>query len=101
MVVDSLRVRDSGSRSWIFRYRQRGSGKLRDIGLGSAGRDGVSLEDARERVAELRAGVRRGLDPLKAKQTPETKALFGEFADALLETIKSGFKNPSSERDWK
>jgi integrase len=96
-----LHVRDSGSRSWIFRYRQRGSGKLRDIGLGSAGRDGVSLEDARERVAELRAGVRRGLDPLKAKQTPETKALFGEFADALLETIKSGFKNPSSERDWK
>jgi integrase len=96
-----LHVRDSGSRSWIFRYRQRGSGKLRDLGLGSAGKDGVSLEDARERVAELRAGIRRGLDPLKAKQTSETKALFGEFADALVQSIKAGFKNPSSERDWK
>jgi len=96
-----LRVRDSGSRSWIFRYRQRGTGKLRDVGLGSAGKDGVSLEDARERVAELRAGIRRGVDPLKARHASEAKALFGEFADALLESIKAGFKNPSSERDWK
>lgn len=96
-----LHVRDSGSRSWIFRYRQRGSGKLRDLGLGSAGKDGVSLEDARERVAELRAGIRRGLDPSRAKQTSQTKAFFGEFADALVESIKAGFKNPSSERDWK
>ncbi len=96
-----LNVRDSGSRSWIFRYRQRGSGKLRDIGLGSAGQDGVSLEDARERVAELRAGIRRGQDPTKAKKPLETTALFGEFADALVESIKAGFRNPSSERDWK
>jgi hypothetical protein len=72
-----LRVRESGSRieivkrigvatfddRWIFRYRHCGTGKLRDIGLGSAGKDGVSLEDARERVAELRAGIRRGVDP--------------------------------------
>jgi hypothetical protein len=58
-----LRVRELGSRRWIFRYRHCGTGKLRDIGLGSAGKDGVSLEDARERVAELRAGIRRGVDP--------------------------------------
>jgi hypothetical protein len=58
----------------------------------------VSLEDARERVAGLRAGIRRGLDPLKAKQMSETKALFGEFADALVQSIKVGFKNPSSLR---
>src|SRR5260370_42265399 len=71
-----LCVRDSGSRSWIFRFRQGGTGKLRDVGLGSAGKDGVSLEDARERVAELRAGIRRGVDPLKARQASEAKALF-------------------------
>jgi Arm DNA-binding domain len=56
-----LNVRDSGSRSWIFRYRERGSSKQRDLGLGSAGQDGVPLEDARERANELRAGLHRAL----------------------------------------
>jgi hypothetical protein len=56
-----LNVRDSGSRSWIFRYRERGTSKQRDLGLGSAGRDGVTLEDARDRASELRAGLRRAL----------------------------------------
>jgi integrase len=96
-----LNVRDSGSRSWIFRYRERGTGKQRDLGLGSAGQDGVTLEDARERASELRAGLRRGIDPVKAKEAPEAKTTFGEFADAYLKSITPGFKNNTSERDWK
>jgi hypothetical protein len=51
-----LSVRESGSRSWMFRYRERGTGKQRDLGLGSAGLGGVSLDDARERAGELKAG---------------------------------------------
>jgi len=96
-----LNVRDSGSRSWIFRYRERGSSKQRDLGLGSAGQDGVTLEDARERANELRAGLRRGIDPMKAKEVPEAKLTFGDFADAYLKSIAPGFKNKTSERDWK
>ena len=46
-----LNVRDSGSRSWIFRYREPGTSKQRDLGLGTAGQEGVNLEYARERAS--------------------------------------------------
>lgn len=98
-----LSVRESGSRSWMFRYRERGTRKQRDLGLGSAGQDGVSLEDARERAGELRAGLRKGIDPLAQRKADRGTGddTFGVFADALLESIKSGFKHPKSEADWK
>lgn len=98
-----LLVRDGGSRSWVFRYRERGTGKQRDHGLGSAGQGGVSLEDARERAGELRAGLRRGVDPAAQKKAERGTGddTFGAFADALLETIKPGFKHKNSGVDWK
>jgi integrase len=99
-----LSVRESGSRSWMFRYRERGTGKQRDLGLGSAGQGGVSLEDARERAGELRAGLRRGVDPAahkRAERATTGDGTFGVFADTLLEMIKPGFKNAKSEKDWK
>src|SRR5260370_1376287 len=98
-----LSVRESGSRSWIFRYRERGTGRQRDLGLGSAGQGGVSLDDARERAGELKAGLRRGIDPLAQKKADRATGdgTFGTFADALLESIKSGFKNKKSVTDWK
>jgi hypothetical protein len=98
-----LSVRESGSRSWMFRYRERGTGKQRDLGLGSAGQGGVSLDDARERAGELKAGLRRGTDPLAQKRADRGTGddTFGTFADALLNAIKGGFKNPKSQADWK
>ncbi|QWG17855.1 integrase arm-type DNA-binding domain-containing protein [Bradyrhizobium sediminis] len=98
-----LLVRDGGARSWVFRYRERGTGKQRDTGLGSAGSGGVSLDDARERAGELRAGLRRGVDPAATKRAERAAGdgTFGTFADALLESIKPGFKNKSSGVDWK
>jgi integrase len=98
-----LSVRESGSRSWMFRYRERGTGKQRDLGLGSAGPDGVSLDDARERAGELRAGLRKGVDPAAAKKADRAAGdgTFGTFADALLETIKPGFKHKSSVNGWR
>jgi hypothetical protein len=38
-----LSVRPSGSRSWVFRFRERGGNRIRDMGLGTAGPDGVPL----------------------------------------------------------
>jgi hypothetical protein len=40
-----LQVSASGSKAWIFRYRSRTTGKLRDMGLGSI--LSVALPDAR------------------------------------------------------
>ena len=44
-----LRVRKSGSKSWIFQHRK--NGKYREIGLGSF--DMVSLADARMKAKTL------------------------------------------------
>ncbi|MBR1234207.1 site-specific integrase [Bradyrhizobium sp. AUGA SZCCT0182] len=99
-----LVVRESGSRSWVFRWRERGTGKQRDLGLGSAGLNGVSLEDARERAGELRAGLRRGVDPKEQRKEADRATVddtFGGFGDALLEAIKPGFKGRNQHNDWK
>ncbi|SNT49801.1 Integrase [Tardiphaga sp. OK246] len=101
-----LAVRASGSRSWIFRYRQRGTGKLREMGLGSAGPHGVPLQDARDRAAALKADLRADVDPLEAKralpilEAEAPKKTFGVFAlTDWLPAYAKGFKNPRSEKE--
>jgi hypothetical protein len=49
-------------RSWTFLYRCRASGRLRELGLGSA--SVVSLADARQKAANARAMLAAGVDPL-------------------------------------
>lgn len=56
-----LNVATSGRRTWFFRYQI--DGRRRDLGLGSA--DDVSLKAARDRAAEARLQVRKGIDPLE------------------------------------
>ena len=94
-----------GRRQWIFLYRVRGTGKRREIGFGPAkgkGRDGLSLADARLKAADARKALAEGKDPAAERRA---KALagttFGEFADALLQSIKSGFKGKKTHADWK
>ena len=55
-----LRVSDTGTRSWIFRFTL--GGKTRDMGLGST--HVVSLAAARKRAQELRELRQRGIDPI-------------------------------------
>lgn len=52
-----------GRRQWIFMYRVRGTSKRREIGLVSAkgkGKDGLSLADARLKVADARKVLAEG-----------------------------------------
>lgn len=93
-----------GRRQWVFLYRVRGTGKRREIGFGSAkgpGRDGLSLAQARLKAAEVRKALAEGKDPVaerRAKVTADTT--FGEFADELFKSIKSGFKGKNTCADW-
>ncbi len=86
-------------------YRARGTNRRREIGLGSAkgpGRDGLSLAQARLKAAEVRKALAEGKDPIaerRAKTAGDTT--FGQFADALLQSIKSGFKGKNTYADWK
>ena len=103
-----LSVRQSGSRSWVFKFRQRGGDRIREMGLGTAGPDGVSLQDARDRAVALRADLRAGRDPIADKKAaaaaaPEApKKMFGDYAlNDWLPVYAMGFKNPRSANELK
>ena len=94
-----------GRRQWVFLYRVRGTTKRRELGLGPAkgrGRDGLSLADARLKAADMRKKLAEGKDPVGERKAEKVAGItFGDFADALLKSIKSGFKGKKTYTDWK
>ncbi|PSO19146.1 site-specific integrase [Bradyrhizobium sp. MOS003] len=98
-----LQVGDGGARSWLFLYKERGSGKRRELGLGSAAeKGGVPLADARKGAEGLRSTIAEGKDPASQRKAEALAGTtFGDFADAFLESIKAGFKGKNSHADWK
>lgn len=97
---------DGKNRSWIFRYRSRVTGKLRDMGLGPAW--DVSLAEARERAADLRRMLRDGQDPLserhaqraEAKSQHEKRMPFGRCAELYIQAHRSEWRNPKHAQQW-
>lgn len=96
-----LRVRPSGTRSWIFVCMIRG--KRREMGLGSI--LDVSLAKAREKAASARTAFREGRDPIAeraAAAKPEAaQVTFGAFADGLIDDIQEGFRNEKHRKQWR
>jgi integrase len=92
-------------RAWVFMYRERGTGRRRELGLGAAkglNRDGLTLADARTKAAEKRKMLALGKDPKKERDIERgCNETFGSFADAYLKTIAPGFKSQKAEADWK
>ena len=68
-----LQVKESGARSWVYRFML--NGKSRDIGLGAAGQGGIPLADARTARDALRLKVKAGIDPLEERQREASQAL--------------------------
>ena len=85
-----LVVEPSGAARWAFLYRwkdnraRRGTGRLREMGLGSAG--SVSLKRAREKAALARAQLADAIDPIPARKAQAAIPTFGEMADEVMET---------------
>ena len=97
-----LRVRPQGSKSWLFIATINGA--RREFGLGS-GID-IPLARARERALTIRTAIDEGREPRfrepKAPAAEIQKALaFGEFADALIDDIESGFRNAKHRKQWR
>ncbi|MCY3838104.1 MAG: integrase arm-type DNA-binding domain-containing protein, partial [Gammaproteobacteria bacterium] len=90
-----LRVRDSGSRSWVQRIMVHG--RRVDIGLGNA--ELVSLADARRAAADNRAVARTGGDPRRARTISFAEAEPRAMAEKA-ETWRSGTAS-KSQRDWR
>lgn len=101
-----LVVRDD-SKAWVFRYRDRVTSKLRDMGLGAVA--DVPLEAARAKRDELRLMLADGRDPIgerrAAKQALALNAAkqmtFAQCRDAYIEAHAPSWRNGKHAAQWR
>lgn len=97
-----LFVRGNDTRFWLFRYMI--DGRAREMGLGSAaGRDPVTLLEARAKARELRAKLRQGIDPLeekRAKREAKKSITFREAAHRYMDAHEKDWTSPDHWEDW-
>lgn len=84
-----LRVSNTGSRSWVFRYQA--GGKVRQIGMG--GYPAKTLASARDEAAKMREAIAEGREPVESKAKAET---FETYALAYIGKFEAGWKTPST-----
>lgn len=106
-----LLVKESGARSWVYRFML--NGKARDVGLGAAGPDGISLAQARDARDALRLKVKAGIDPLLERQRVASAALaatqaakaasvtFKAAAEAYMAANEASWRNDKHRQQWK
>lgn len=106
-----LLVKESGARSWVYRFML--NGKSRDIGLGSAGPDGLSLAAARDARDALRVKVKAGIDPLEERAQEAAQALaeakaakvaqvtFRDVAKSYIAANEDSWRNPKHRQQWR
>ncbi|MEE9588856.1 MAG: integrase arm-type DNA-binding domain-containing protein, partial [Hyphomicrobiaceae bacterium] len=100
-----LRVKPSGSKSWVYRFML--AGRRRDAGLGRY--PSVGLARAREKAEESRRLVVGGIDPIEQRAAQrETERLeaaraitFEECAKAYIESHEAGWRNPKHRQQWR
>jgi integrase len=95
-----LNVSASGAKSWRVIYTRHA--KRVELGIGSA-RD-VGLSEAREKAAEARRLLARGLDPKRewqAAKAPEVNCMFGAVALELIAGREQGWKNAKHRQQWR
>lgn len=95
--------RDANGRSrWIFMWRR--AGKRREMGLGSANKDGVSLGAARTAAEKARLHVLAGLDPIVVRDTvplePVPVPTFGTVADEFVTALSPQWRNEKHRAQW-
>ena len=94
-----LQVSKSGSRSWVFRWRDRQTKKLRELGTQPA--KAVSLAAARVAAGAARTVVHAGGDPITDRKAEPIKSVtFGEAADDFIDTRAPSFKDPRHAKQW-
>ncbi len=95
---------DASRRRWVFLYRwkapgERGPGKLREMGLGSA--SAVSLARARQLAADARAVRAEGRNPLDERMSARRVPTFGETAEEVVAALELGWRNPKHRDQWR
>jgi integrase len=95
-----LKVKKTGSRSWIFRFQ---IDKDRDdMGLG--GYPAVSLKEARELAQDARRLVARGVNPKKAREASRRSGVavptFGDIAQQVIAEAQAKSLNAKARYQW-
>ena len=99
-----LNVGAEGQRRWVFLYKDRATRRPREMGLGSAGKAGVSLAEARRKAAAARSMLADGVDPLTDKRNRRAvvSELFGTYADRyVLDVVEKEAKNAKHVDQWR
>ena len=99
-----LQVKESESRSWLFRYMQ--NGKAHGMGLGTY--PAIPLAKAREEAAKCRTLLSEGKDPIAVRKNDRKEErldaaraqTFKQCAEAYIESHKEGWRNPKSASQW-
>jgi integrase len=93
---------DQGRSRWVFMWTR--NGKRREMGLGPANKDGVSLARAREAAAAARDVLSKGGDPIEAreaaKREPVPVPTFGDVADAFVKSLSPQWRNEKHRAQW-
>ncbi|OOG42696.1 site-specific integrase [Rhodanobacter sp. C05] len=77
-----VRVKPSGTRSFMFRYRTPGGGNDRKVTIGRY--PSLSVEEAREHARELYAQKSKGVDPAVERRRARAAKTVRELADYYL-----------------
>ena len=116
-----LLVKESGARSWVFRYML--NGKSRDLGLSrcseaiailqNAGNEELTLAQARDVATIYRLKVKAGIDPIEERENiaaakaaeiqaqKKARVRFIDVAKAYIETNEDNWKNRKHRQQWR
>jgi integrase len=101
-----LQIRGTTNASWVLRFVSPLTGKTRECGLGSVSM--VGLAEARQKAAEARVMVSKGIDPVAAKlsgaggreRMSGSSMTFGAAAEAFWEVQQSRWRNKRVREGW-
>jgi len=99
-----LQVSVSGSKSWVFRFKE--AGKLHEMGLGAT--HTIGLAEARERARECRRLRLDGIDPIEARKVARAQArlaaakavTFKNCAERYIASHQAGWRSLAHAAQW-
>jgi integrase len=99
-----LRITESGTKGWIFRFALKG--RRRDMGIGTLSQ--ISLATARNLAEEFQRLLKQGIDPIEdrkakvAASTPAGRTMTFDFAtEQFLDDREGGWKNTKHRQQWR
>ena len=100
-----LVVAESGSRSWVLKFKR--NGRKREMGLGPA--SVIGLAKARDLATDARRLIAQGLDPIEHRRAEQAAAKieaakavsFETFATTFMNGREAGLRNAKHRQQWR